>query len=268
MSLISTASGLGATALYIAGAALQFRAMKANQSQKKLIMGLGFSALVLHLIMVFFGISTEEGINLSFFKVGALIALPIVALSLFSALQKPIENLFIGIFPMAAVVILSATMVPSTIQPHPDMTPLVISHIILSILAYSAITVATVHGALLLIQDHQLKARKTNGIVRTLPALQTMDQILFEMVWVGMALLTGALVTGGIYMVGVDGHHLYHKAAFSIISWLVFATLLGGRYTLGWRGTTAGRFTVAGFVFLMVAYFGSKFVLELILGIG
>lgn len=230
-------------------------------------MGLGFVALALHLVMVFFGINTTEGINLSFFKVGALIALPVVTLTIFSALHKTIENLFIGIFPMAAVVILSAIIVPSTTQPHPDMTPLVISHIILSILAYSAITVATVHGALLLIQDHQLKARKTNGIVRTLPALQTMDQILFEMVWVGMALLTGALITGGLYMLSADQHHLYHKAAFSVISWLVFATLLGGRYTLGWRGTTAGRFTVAGFVFLMLAYFGSKFVLELVLGV-
>jgi ABC-type uncharacterized transport system permease subunit len=268
MSLITTISGISAAALYLAATTTQYKAMKKNKSQKHLVVALGLFALALHLIMVFFSINTAAGIDLSFFKVGSLIALPIVMLTIFSALKKPIENLFIGIFPISAIVILSAVLIPSTAQPHTNLAPLIATHIILSIMAYSVITIAAVHALLVLIQDKQLKTRKTNGIVRSLPALQTMDRVLFEIVWSGIILLTGALVTGCIYMFEHNEEHLYHKITFSLISWIVFATLLVGRYIKGWRGAMAGRFTLAGFVFLMLSYFGSKLVLELVLNVG
>ena len=78
-------------------------------------------------------------------------------------------------------------------------------------------------------------------------------------------LLALAILTGALFLENMFAQHLAHKTILSIIAWLVFAVLLWGKHRLGWRGTTAVRWTVAGFVLLILAYFGSKFVLELVL---
>ena len=57
-----------------------------------------------------------------------------------------------------------------------------------------------------------------------------------------------------------------HKTVFGVLSWIVFAALLGGRHVYGWRGRIAVRWTLTGFLMLVLAYIGSKFVLEVILG--
>jgi len=85
------------------------------------------------------------------------------------------------------------------------------------------------------------------------------------MIGVGFALLTLALVTGVLFLQDIFAQHLVHKTVLSIMAWCVFALLLWGRWRFGWRGRVAIRWTVGGFVFLMLAYFGSKLVLELIL---
>lgn len=92
-----------------------------------------------------------------------------------------------------------------------------------------------------------------------------MDALLFEMLWIGMVLLTAAFVVGWPYIVDIQGQQLLHKTALSVMSWLVYATLLFGRFNFGWRGVTASRLTLLATAFLILAYFGSKFVLELVL---
>jgi ABC-type uncharacterized transport system permease subunit len=92
-----------------------------------------------------------------------------------------------------------------------------------------------------------------------------MDALLFEMIWIGMILLTAAFVIGWPYITDIKEQHLLHKTALSIMSWIVYATLLFGRFNFGWRGITASRWTLVGTGFLILAYFGSKFVLELVL---
>ncbi|MDP4917088.1 MAG: cytochrome c biogenesis protein CcsA, partial [Haliea sp.] len=59
--------------------------------------------------------------------------------------------------------------------------------------------------------------------------------------------------------------HLVHKTVLTLIAWVVYSTLLWGRYQLGWRSQTAVRFTLGGFIVLMLAFLGSKLVLELVL---
>jgi ABC-type uncharacterized transport system permease subunit len=93
-----------------------------------------------------------------------------------------------------------------------------------------------------------------------------MEGLMFEMIGIGFALLTLALLTGVLFLEDIFAQHLVHKTVLSICAWGVFAILLWGRWRFGWRGRTAIRWTVGGFVFLMLAYFGSKLVLELILG--
>ena len=92
-----------------------------------------------------------------------------------------------------------------------------------------------------------------------------MEALLFELLWVGEVLLTLSIMSGFIFLENIFAQHLVHKTVFSIAAWFVYAFLLMGKYKLGWRGNTAIRWTLAGFVFLMLAYFGSKLVLEIIL---
>jgi len=82
-----------------------------------------------------------------------------------------------------------------------------------------------------------------------------------------LVLLTATLVTGVIYSEELFGQaaRFNHKTVFGVLSWIIFAALLGGRHVYGWRGRVAVRWTLTGFLMLVLAYVGSKFVLEVIL---
>ncbi len=92
-----------------------------------------------------------------------------------------------------------------------------------------------------------------------------MESLLFQMITAGFVLLGVALITGFIYLDDIFAQHQVHKTVLSITAWVIFAVLLWGRLQFGWRGRTAIRWTLGGFVFLMLAYFGSKLVLEIVL---
>ena len=139
-----------------------------------------------------------------------------------------------------------------------------LSHIALSVTAYSLFTLAAIQAVLLYVQNRQLKRNYNSLLVRNLPPLQTMESLLFEMVWAGVVLLVLAIVTGAVFIEDLFAQDLAHKTIFSLLSLLVFVGLLVGRYTKGWRGITASRWTLAGCALLMLAFYGSKFVLELI----
>ena len=94
-----------------------------------------------------------------------------------------------------------------------------------------------------------------------------MEAVLFRIIWTGFILLTLTLASGIVFSEELFGKplQLSHKTLFGIISWAVYAALLGGRQLYGWRGRMAVRLTIAGFILLLLAYVGSKFVLEVIL---
>lgn len=215
----------------------------------------------------FIGISTlgHPHINFEVFEVGSLTSWVIVLLLLFSSWRKPIDNLFIGLLPMAAVILLVAA-INDDYMPLEGLSYGLAWHILLSILAYSVLTIAAVQSILLYFQDNALKKRQTKGFIQSLPPLQLMDRLLFEMIWLGMLLLTASYVIGWPYVFDLKGQHLSHKVIFALISWLIFAWLLFGRYRFGWRGVIASRWTLIGTGFMIMSYFGSKFVLEVILG--
>jgi ABC-type uncharacterized transport system permease subunit len=141
----------------------------------------------------------------------------------------------------------------------------VIAHVMLSILAYSLMFIAALQAITLAYQNYQLKHKHPGGLIRLLPPLQTMESLLFELLAVGQLALTGAIVTGFIFIDDVFAQHLAHKTVFSLSAWIIYAVLLWGHYRLGWRGNTAVRWTLVGCCALMLAYFGSKFVLEIVL---
>lgn len=182
-----------------------------------------------------------------------------------SALTKPVENLGILLLPLAALAIILALRFPSIkLMQESELLGLNL-HVLLSLLAYSLLLLAAVQAVLLSIQERHLHNRRPGGFVRLLPPLQTMESLLFEMIGAGFFLLGLALISGFVFLEDMLAQHLLHKTVLSIISWLVFAALLWGRFRFGWRGRTAIKWTLSGFGLLMLAYFGSKAVLELIL---
>ncbi len=215
--------------------------------------------------MLYQSIFATGGLNLGFFNAASLVAWTIVVLLMLSALSKPVENLGIILLPLAAVTIALELVYPSAHFLAPDSPWGLRVHILISILAYSLLTMASVQAVLLAIQDHQLHARHPGGFIRALPPLQTMETLLFEMIGFGFMLLTLSLFSGLLFLEDMFTQRMVHKSILSIAAWIVFGTLLWGRYRYGWRGQKALTWTLVGFVVLMLAYFGSKFVLELLL---
>lgn len=223
----------------------------------------GFTLLI-HAIGIY-GVSVKpDAIQLSFFLASSQIFLVINTIVLLSSLKKTLHNLFIFLLPCSALAIVA------TIFSHTDSTILKLnytlaSHVILSYLAYSLLTIATLQAMLLSYQNRHLKSKSGLHHLRYLPPLQTMEALLFELLFAGEILLTLSIISGFIFLDNIFAQHLVHKTVFSMAAWLVYAFLLIGKYKLGWRGNTAIRWTLAGFLFLMLAYFGSKLVLEIIL---
>ena len=139
------------------------------------------------------------------------------------------------------------------------------SHILLSSLAYGLLAVAAVIAFFMIVQQNRLHSRQPLGWLESLPALETMDRWMFVAVGLGFALLTLALFSGLFFVDDWFEQHLVHKTVLSFFGWSVFALLLLGRWKFGWRGKNAAWWTLSGFAVLLVAYFGSKFVLEALL---
>ena len=230
------------------------------------VLALGLLAVVLHAGALLPELLTTRGLNLGFFNASSLVALLTAGLLLLTALRKPVENLGIALLPIAA----ASLALTLSHQPQPfvekSLSWQIETHILLSVLAYSILGLAAFQALLLAIQNHQLHNHRPGGFVRALPPLQTMETLLFQMIGTGFILLSLSLLTGVLFLEDIFAQHLMHKTVLSLIAWAVFAGLLLGRKRHGWRGRKAIRWTLTGFVFLMLAYFGSKLVLELLLG--
>lgn len=210
-------------------------------------------------------IFAETGFQFGFFKISSLIFWVINLIVLLSGLKKPLHNLFLLLFPLSALSLLSSLIGDGPSLPYSQLNYGLASHILLSILAYSLLTIATLQALFLAYQNRQLRIKQPNGLVRRLPPLQTMEALLFEILWVGTLFLSASIATGFFFLEDFFAQHLAHKTIFSLTAWVIYATLLWGRHQLGWRGNTAIRWTLVGFVALMLAYFGTKLVLEVLL---
>ena len=260
---------LPAALLYLAGGFSTglrlFAARTDRRPPRALGIGLGFAGLVLHTLVLLDGLVIDAGLNLSFFHAMSLSAWLIALLLLVAAVRRPVENLGILLLPLAGLSVLLAARYPAVRLLAPD-TPFGLKlHVMVSLLAYSLLTLAAVQAVLLALQDAKLRRHHPGGFVRALPPLQTMESLLFEMISIGFALLSLALLSGFLFLEDMFAQHLVHKTVLSIASWVVFGVLLWGRYRFGWRGRLAIRWTLSGFAVLMLAYFGSKAALELIL---
>lgn len=140
-------------------------------------------------------------------------------------------------------------------------------HLALAMIAYGLFTIAALHALIMTLMERRLHGGALVGPLAALPPLLVMERLLFRVIFAGFAFLTLTLLTGIVFSETLFGRAMKfdHKTVFAIASWFIFAALLAGRTLYGWRGRIALRWTLAGFVALLLAYVGSRFVLEVIL---
>lgn len=178
-----------------------------------------------------------------------------------------LEGLQIMVMPIAAGLSLLPLALPST---HPlantHLTAFKV-HLIISLLAYSLFTIASLHVLMMAIVERRLHHGNLPPFLRNLPPLLTMERLLFQIIFAGFVLLTLTLGSGILFSEELFGKPMQfsHKTVFGILSWIIFGAMLAGRALYGWRGRVAMRWTLAGFLSLFLAYIGSKFVLEILL---
>jgi ABC-type uncharacterized transport system permease subunit len=140
------------------------------------------------------------------------------------------------------------------------------AHIVLSTVAFALITIAAALAVALALLDRRLRSREPLGMLEILPSVEALEAGTFQALGAGFAMLTLALFSGFVFVEDLFAQHLIHKTVLSCLAWIVVGILLFGRWHSGWRGRTAVRWTLSGYTLLVLAYFGSKVVLESMLG--
>ncbi|MEX1198465.1 MAG: cytochrome c biogenesis protein CcsA [Pseudohongiellaceae bacterium] len=264
---MSTLTGLSAVALYLVALAFLYQDLrvreKAHRTDKR-VLGIGLVAGLLHLVSAWGLIASDGQYVFGIPQVSTLIFAAIALLLQISSIRKPLHNLMVGLFPLAIVAIIASLVLSARTNPV-TLGAGMVSHILLSILAYSFFTIAALQAAFLAVQNYQLRHHHAASVIHRFPPLQDMEAFLFDLLWVGQTLLTLGIISGFLFVDDFGARGLPHKTFFSLLAWVVFGVLLWGRHVLGWRGNTAIKGTLTGFLFLVLGFYGSKVVIEYIL---
>lgn len=200
---------------------------------------------------------------LPFFTALSVSTLGIAVLLLLVCLRRPADYLGLAVYPLAAMALLAGQAAFDDSASAPGRAVQI--HVVLSVLAYAVLALAAAQAVLVAVQRRFLQDRRPGGFLRALPPLEAGESLLFALLSAGFALLTLSLASGFFYLEDMFAQHLVHKTVLSSVAWAIFATLLFGRWRFGWRGRRSVHWTLAGFAILLLAYFGSKLVLELLL---
>lgn len=224
--------------------------------------------LLLHAWLLLQLIIQPDGIQLGVGHAISAIAWLTVLVYWLGSLRNNLGCLQGFVLPFAALSIAAPLLLPAThTLLHAEQTLFKI-HLFIATLAYSLFTITAMHALLMAVVERHLHSRPLSTLLQRLPPLLTMEHLLFRILWAGFTLLTLTLLSGMLFSEELFGKalQLSHKTVFALISWGIYAALLGGRLRYGWRGRTAIRLTLSGFMALLLAYIGSKFVLEIVLG--
>ena len=184
-----------------------------------------------------------------------------------------LDGLRVLVLPCAAVAVVLPALFPGSLVALQDKPGLYGWHIAVAIMAYSSLTIAAFHAVLMAVQEASLhtppggRPGRFAAMIERLPALLTMERLLFRLIAFGFTLLTLTVMSGIVFSEELFGRAMKwdHKTIFTMLSWILFGLLLAGRRWRGWRGRTALSFTLSGFATLLLAYVGSRFVLEVVL---
>jgi ABC-type uncharacterized transport system permease subunit len=257
-----------AAGLYMTAAALLYLSIRKQRAQwRRISLGAAVVGACLHGLSQYAHWFQTGAPNFDVLSILSLCGLVIVVLLLLSAFSR--NSLFdagLVALPIGAVVLLMNAFFNSPGLVIDQASTGTTVHIMSSVVAFGVLSIAAVYAVFVALIDYFLRHHHLNALVRTLPALDILELLLFQLITAGFILLTLSLGSGLLYVSDIFAQHLVHKTVLSMLAWLVFGMLVWGRWRYGWRGRIAVRMTLAGTALLLLSYFGSKFVLEVILG--
>lgn len=223
--------------------------------------------LLAHAAGLGLAVVTPLGVNLGIGNATSMLACLILLMVYCSAHWQNLSGLYPLLLPLAALGTGLQAVLPAQHLLVDANQPWFKLHLLLALMAYSLLSVATLLALFMTVVEYNLHHVQNHRSLQQLPPLLGLERLLFNTILAGFLLLTSALVSGALFSHSRFGAWFLpnHKNIFSLISWLVFGGLLLGHHTLGWRGRLATRLTLLGSVFLLLAYVGSKFVLEVVL---
>ncbi len=222
--------------------------------------------LLVHAVGLYQGILRDDGIHLGFINTLSLVAWLMALPSLLLIGQVSVQRFNVAVLALIAILMGGLALASDWSEPMAiTATAGLRTHIVVSLIAYSLLGLAALLAVFVWLQDRLLKTGHPGLLIRFVPPLWTIEKLLFRLILTGFVLLTVALVSGFLYLDNIFDQHLAHKTVFSCLAWLGFGVLLMGRRYYGWRGKKAVNWTLLAYVSLMMSYFGSKFVLEILL---
>jgi ABC-type uncharacterized transport system permease subunit len=223
--------------------------------------GLALLAMGMHALTLL-----SQGVSFQFFDALSWVSLVMAALAAPGAFYRRWRILAIGAFVIGAIAVLLPELLVSSVRPR--LSWQIELHAGVALAAYAALSLAALQAMLVWHQESALRKRRPpfGGRIQ-LPPLSAMETTLFRWIQTGFALLSLTLLSGMLFINDWFAQHLVHKTVLTSLAWGVFAALLIGHWRAGWRGRQAARWTLAGMALLLLAFFGSKFVLEVLLGL-
>ncbi|MDG3089033.1 inner membrane protein YpjD [Vibrio hannami] len=226
------------------------------------LLALFFHAWILHDLIHTEGVT---GQNLSILNVASVISFIISLVMSIAMLKTRLWFLLPVVYSFSALNILASAFLPGTMVMHFENNPGLLIHISLALFSYATLTIGALYALQLAWLDYKLKTKKAMAINPNLPPLMKIERQLFRIILIGTGLLTLTLVSGFIFLEDMFAQGKAHKAILSMVAWVVYSVLLWGHYQKGWRGRKVTWYAMAGACLLTLAYFGSRFVSEIIL---
>ncbi len=226
--------------------------------------GLAAAGILLHGQILYVEMHQASGLSVSLAGAVSLIGFQLALIGLLGAIEPTLRGMSAGLLLLAAI----AT---TPFESQPDVTTsLGISwqlqaHILIAMFAYGLLTVGAIVAVYALVQDRRLKAGKLSAGNQLFAPLETTEKLLFNITAAGFLFLLIAVLSGFAFVEDLFAQHLAHKTAFSLLALLLFGILVAGRMFAGWRGKRAVYLYLWGFAFLCLAYFGARYVLEVVL---
>ncbi len=207
----------------------------------------------------------DGGRNVTLPNVVALIGWQLGVIGVLGAINPSLRGVTAGLLALAALLAL-ATAKSAVDGDTSELDWQIRTHVLTSLFAYGLLTVGAILAVFALVQEHRLKSRKFSGANRLFAPLETTEALLFWVTTAGFTVLALSVISGFTFIEDLFAQHLVHKTVLSLLALTVFGILILGRRFGGWRGRRAIYLYLAGFTLLCLAYFGSRYVLEEVLG--
>ena len=266
VGLYSLATFLIAKALCTTSTVLDSNAINISPRQISIAFGIGAMATALHLWLAIRYSVIDTQIDFSLGSMTILISGLLCLIFILGGIGLPVRRLGIIVFPMTIISIMFGWYWGGEQNTIPSWSTAASIHIVVSILAYCLLAIATIQALLYTYQERQFKRRVTPAMLVALPPLQTMERLLFRLIGAGFILLSLTLLSGAIFSVEIYNRpfEFKHHTILAMLGWMVFAILLSLRVLNGIRGAQAVYWTIAGFLLIQLGYFGTKFVTEVL----